>query len=125
MAPVSYDREAVDCRLSLPLAGACALSSVAILACIDRVLQVSNQSLDRSIALATVVALVALGVYDTKSDISYLGLYGTSIGLADILAMITLVIGMELHGRDPVSDEEAVTHSALAEVKNIEMGAWS
>lgn len=76
-----------------------------------RVLQISGQVLGRAMAAAVLVAFVALGFYDSNAPYDYgVNLFGTNIGFADIISIIVLLAGMEIYGRDPEPEQEAITN---------------
>lgn len=112
-----YDQQPCYCKQGLLLIFLCVIANVIMLECLDRVLHLRSHMLDRCMACAVLVAFLSLGFYDTKSDISYFGLYNTSIGYADIISLGLLLCGMEIHGWHPEADDDAVSHLSLTEVR--------
>jgi hypothetical protein len=50
-------------------------------------------------------------MYDNYVDYDYgYGLFGSTIGISDIISIIILLIGMEIYGRDPEPDVEIITN---------------
>lgn len=84
-------------------------ATLAVIECIDRVLQISNQTLGRAMAFAVLVAFLALGVYDKQGE-SGSSLFGTNIGYADLVSIAVLLLGMEIYGQDPEPDVEVITN---------------
>lgn len=95
-------------------------SNIIVSECISKVLESGGTHiLDRSLVISILTAFIALGVYDTKliednmDNTPYGGLlFGTSIGYADIISIIVLVIGIDIHGRD-VENEDLIDAEAL------------
>lgn len=98
-----YDSAYASCDHSYLLILGYVISNVIVLECIDRVLQSSNQILGRVMAAAVFVAFLALRIYDTN------GLGSSDVDLLSIISIIVLIAGMEIYGRDPEPDIEAVT----------------
>ena len=80
-----------------------------VIECINHVLQISNQLLGRAMAAAVFLAFISLAIYDKQVNYG-IGLFGTNIGLADVLSLVVLLYGMEIYGRDPEPDVEGITH---------------
>jgi hypothetical protein len=80
------------CRHCLWLVLGYVFSTVLVLECIDRVIQISNQVLGRAMAAAVLCAFLALGFYDVAEDDGY-SLFGTNIGVADICSIVVLIAG--------------------------------
>jgi len=95
----TYDTKYMDCEYSFWLVALYVISNIVVLECIDRILQTGNQLLGRATAGAVLFAFLTLGVYDSQTDVGQ-GIQGTTIGLTDIISIIFLLIGIELHGRD-------------------------
>lgn len=108
-----YDFAGTDCSYSFILILGYVVSNVIVLECIDRVLKLSNQILERAMAAAVFVAFLALGVYDTNLGYEH-GIFGTAIDYPDLIAISILLIGMEIYGHDPEPDVEAITNFALS-----------
>ena len=116
--------EFCNCHSGLLLILLFIISTIIVSECIDRVLQKSAHIIDRCLAVAICTAFIALGIYDTKVieetgyDHPYGGLlFGTSIGYADLISIIILIIGIEITGRNALSDVEAVHNYALTEIQ--------
>ena len=84
-------------------------SNIIMLECMDHVLQTSNRILGRVMAVSVFVAFLALGVYDNKVysvvDVHIIG----TIGIADILSILCLLIGIDYNGRDAEPNVEMIT----------------
>lgn len=93
---------------NIPLILVYVISNVVILECVRRVLVLNNRALGRSLAVAVLFSFTALGIYDTRMDLG-IGLFGTTIGYADIVSIIVLLYGMDVYGRDLEPDVEAIT----------------
>jgi len=125
----SYDHDLLckfcNCHGGLWLILVFIMSNLMVCLCIDKVLQKAGHIIDRALAVSIFTAFIALGIYDTKvvdenngGGHPYGGLlFGTSIGYADVISIIILIIGIEVHGRHPVPDTEAVSQFALTEIK--------
>lgn len=85
------------------------LATVMVLECVHYVLQVSSMVLGRALAASVLGAFLALGLYDHSYDAGY-SLFGTNIGIADIVAIVVLIAGMEVYGRDAEPDVEIITN---------------
>ena len=99
-----------SCSLSLGLILGYVASNVVVLACIDRVLETSNQILGRVLAVSILFAFVALGIYDTEANKGLGGLFGGTRGAIDIIALVLLFAGMEIYGSDPEPDVELIAN---------------
>ena len=82
------------------------LCNVVVLECIDRTLQAKNQILERSMAFAVCISFSVLTVYD-NSD--YFGDDGYAADVANVIAIIILLIGIEIYSKDSEPDSEALT----------------
>jgi hypothetical protein len=80
-----------------------------VIECINHVLQISNQLLGRAMAAAVMLAFLSLAVYDKNANYG-IGIFGTNIGLLDIVSVCVLIYGMEVYGRDPEPDVEVITN---------------
>jgi hypothetical protein len=98
-----YDSAYASCDYSHLLVLGYVVSNVVVLECIDRVLQSSNQILGRVMAAAVFVAFLALRIYDTN------GLGNNDVDFLSIISIVVLIAGMEIYGRDPEPDIEAIT----------------
>jgi hypothetical protein len=105
-----YDPSYADCSMIYVLVLAYVVSNVVVLECIDRVLRTSDQILGRVMAAAVFVAFLALGLYDTEVDDYGRGLFGTSVATTDVVAIVVLLYGMEVYGRDQEPDVEVITN---------------
>ena len=72
----------------------------------DRILQAKNQILDRSMAFAVCISFSVLTVYD---DSDYFSADGFAADVANIIAIIILLIGIEIYSKDSEPDSEALT----------------
>jgi Na+/H+-translocating membrane pyrophosphatase len=61
-------------------------------------------------AAAVFVAFLALGAYDTSVDDYGHGLFGTAIASTDVIAIVVLLYGMDVYGRDQEPEVEAITN---------------
>lgn len=94
-----YDYKYTTCEpLNFWLIVAYVISNVAIVECVDLILKKRQKLLSRSMIVGVFVAFIALTIYDTKANYG-VGLYGSNVGVIDILALIVLMIGMEVYGR--------------------------
>ena len=85
------------------------LANVVVLECINNVLQASNAMLGRAMTVSVLMAFIALGIYDNTMDTDvYTRVIGT-IGYADILSMIALLVGIDYNGTDPEPNVEMIT----------------
>ena len=100
----SYDTKYTECSHSFWLVLLFVVSNVGVLECVDRILQTGNQMLGRATSAAVLVAFVTLGVYDLQADVGS-GLFGTTIGVTDVLSLIVLLGGLELYGRDSTNND--------------------
>jgi len=85
-------------------------SNITVLACIDRVLETSNQILGRVLALSVLVAFIALGIYDSEANQGLGGLNGGTITIIDLISLSLLFIGMEIYGSDREPDVELIAN---------------
>ena len=99
-----YDSSSAVCSYSYLLVLGYVTSNIIVLECIDRVLRTSNQILERAMAAAVFVAFLTLLLYDNN-----FGLSGCAVDLPNVVAIVTLLTGMEIYGRDPEPDVEVVT----------------
>jgi hypothetical protein len=96
------------------------LANVTVLECIGNVLQTSNALLGRAMTMSVLIAFIALGVYDNTMDSDvYIRIFGT-IGYADILSMVALLIGIDYNGRDAEPNVEMITTYDPVEDENEE-----
>ena len=102
----SYDSRASECSYSYFLVLTYVLCNVVVLECIDRILQAKNQILERSMAFAVCISFSVLTVYD-NSD--YFGDDGYAADVANVIAIIILLIGIEIYSKDSEPDSEALT----------------
>ena len=85
------------------------LANVVVLESIDNVLQASNAILGRAMTVSVLIAFIALGVYDNTMDSDvYVRVFGT-IGYADILSMVALLVGIDYNGTDQEPNVEMIT----------------
>lgn len=104
----AYDTKYTECSYSFWLVVLFVVANVVVLESIDRILQTGNQVLGRATAAAVLFAFLTLGIYDSQADVGQ-GILGTTIGWADIVSIIALLIGIEFYGRDsPQSDGVAM-----------------
>lgn len=104
-----YDITYTECdELNLKLVILYVLSNVVIFECVHRILQMNNQILGIAMSLALISSFIALGLYDTEMDYG-IGLFGTTIGLADVTSLFILLYGLDVYGRDPEPDAEIIT----------------
>jgi hypothetical protein len=84
------------------------ISNVVIFECVHRILQSHNRLLGQVMSLALISSFIALGLYDSEMDYG-MGLFGTTIGLADVTSLGVLLYGLDIYGRDPEPDVEIIT----------------
>ena len=106
---VNYDTSFTNCEGSILLCLLFVLSNIIVLESINVVLQMSNQVLARSMAVAVLFAFTALGVYDTEVDYG-LGYWGSNIGTADLVSIVFLVWGIEIYGNEAEPNVEVLTN---------------
>jgi len=98
-----------SCSGSLSLVFGYVFSNIIMLECMDHVLQTSNRILGRVMAVSVFVAFLALGVYDNRVysvvDVHIIG----TIGIADIVSIVCLLIGIDYNGRDAEPNAEMIT----------------
>ena len=99
-----YDTSDSICSYSYFLVLGYVISNILVLECIDIVLRARKQILERSMTAAVLVAFFALAIYDND-----FGQDSHGIDFQNILALIVLLIGMEIYGRDPEPDAESLT----------------
>lgn len=100
----SYDSTRTNCSHSYWLVIGYVLCNIVVLACIDRISLTKNQILERALSFAVFVSIVGLAVYDND-----FGLDGCELDSATIIAIFILLVGMEMHSRDPEPDCDAIT----------------
>lgn len=102
----------VDCSNSMWLILAYVIASIVVMSAIDSVIHTNSHILGRVMVSAILGAFLVLWLYDVKysryQPIPYI--FGGSVGLVDIIAVIILLIGMEIYGRDPEPDVEVITN---------------
>lgn len=111
--PDSSDPDtAANCSNSMWLICSYVLANFLVLVSTIKVLQLSDQILGRAMAAAIFVAFVVLWMYDIAINQQQRGgfVFSSNVGLCDIVAVIILLAGMEVHGRDPEPDEELITN---------------
>jgi len=98
-----------SCYGSIALIVGYVFSNIIMLECMNHVLQTSNRILGRVMAVSVFVAFLALGVYDNRVysvvDVHIIG----TIGIADILSILCLLIGIDYNGRDAEPNVEMIT----------------
>jgi hypothetical protein len=85
------------------------LSNVIVLECVDRALQTNDKVLSRATSVAVLAAFFMLGFYDTNLGYDDDGIVGTSFNSVDFVSIVVLLVGMEVYGRTPEPDVEAIT----------------
>ena len=106
-----YTNEYMNCDGNTTLVFGFVVSTALVLLCIDQVLYFKDQILGRAMACSVLFAFATLAVYDYTHPYFGPGLFGSSsVGLADILSIIVLLVGMEIYGRDPEPDIEVITN---------------
>jgi hypothetical protein len=109
----------IHCGDSMYLIIGYVIATFAILASINIVLQYSGLIVSRAVSTAIFAAFVVLSIYDLHESASE-GFLGGKIGIFDYFAIIILITGMEIYGRDPEPDVEIITqysHSATSSEK--------
>eukprot|EP01034_Spumella_vulgaris_P027602 gene27602-34347_t len=105
-------QDTTNCQQSIWLITLYVLSNFAVLVCMTQIMGESSGG--RAMAAAIFVAFMALWAYDiyiNNSRGSFV--FSSNVGLCDIVAVIILLIGMEIYGRDPEPDEELITNYSL------------
>jgi hypothetical protein len=102
----------VNCSDSLWLILGYVLSTFCVLACMHMVLESSSAMVPRLLLSAITAAFLLLWLYDAHyskyQPSPYI--FGGSVGTVDVLALLLLLVGMEVYGRDPEPDTELITH---------------
>jgi len=112
----SYDISFSDCQNGLLLIISYVISNIIVLECIDKVLQSSNQILGRVMAASVFFAFIVLGIYDNRVDEDVdVRVIGT-IGIADILSIGVLLLGIDYSSRDTEPDNTIITKFDTVEV---------
>ncbi|RYH32241.1 hypothetical protein EON65_00910 [archaeon] len=115
--PSAHDRDDdlnfyVSCHDSLWLILGYVLSTFLVLTCLNVVLERYSQGVPRLLCAAIVGAFVVLWVYDAHfaqfQPSPYI--FGGSVGAVDLLALVLVVVGNDVYGRDPEPDVELITH---------------
>lgn len=102
-----YDTDDMSCAYYAVILVCYVVCTVAVLESVNRILQLNNKILGRSMVVAVFVAFAVLMVYDVVySD----GIEDNTIGLADFFSIVVLLIGMEVFGRDPEPNVEVITN---------------
>ena len=104
-----YDSAYATCDYNYLLVLGYVVSNIVVIECIGRVLQSNDLVLGRAMAAAVFVSFLALGVYDDDTSAT-VGLFGSAIHMPDLVSMAVLLVGMEVYGRDPEPDVEAITN---------------
>ncbi len=102
-----YDTSDCECGYSYLLIVLYVISNVVVLECIGGVLQTGNKVLGYAMAAAVLLAFIALGLYDSKTDEdhTYDRVIG-SIGIADFISIGLLLLGINFHHSDSeIADE--------------------
>lgn len=101
----------VDCSNSMWLILTYVIANLVVLSSIDSVIHTNSHILGRVMVSAIFGAFLVLWLYDVEysryQPIPYI--FGGSVGIVDILAVIILLVGMEIYGRDPEPDVEVIT----------------
>lgn len=138
--PRSYS----DCTESLWLVILYVVSNLFVLVSVSSVIRLSSHLVGRMMAIAVLVAFIAMCIYDweivselsesrhhsRRRDDDSIGDDGhstkaigedttgeysrDSVGILDVIALISLLAGMEIYGRDAEPDEEAITNFSPA-----------
>ena len=110
LAESEYDVSDSLCEYSSAPVVLYVLSNIVVLQCIDAVLQNGNRVLGHAMAAAVLFAFIALGVYDRNSDRdhSYDRVIG-SIGIADLISIALLLLGINAHHSDQEHADEHPT----------------
>lgn len=102
-----YDTERTSCVILFWLIIGYVLSTILVLYCVEKILITNSRILGRTMAVAVLISFFIAWVYDIYySDF----IQDSTFGYADILAMIILLIGMEIFGRDPEPEPELMTN---------------
>jgi hypothetical protein len=104
-----YNSEYMNCNNCMWLIAGFVISTVMVLLCIDQVLYFRDQILGRVMAVSVCFAFVTLAAYDYTHAYFAKGLFGTNMGLTDVISFVMLLVGMEIHGRDAEPDIEVIT----------------
>lgn len=102
----------VNCSASLWVILGYVLSTFCVLVCLHSVLESNAHSVPRLLSAAICAAFLLLWAYDAY----YLQLqpspyiFGGSVGAVDVVALVLLLLGTEIYGRDPEPDVELITH---------------
>lgn len=109
----NYATIQTSCSSMKWLIGGYVLATVLMLLFIDKLIVTGNKVLPRCTTFAVLTAFIAALVY---SDMFASEIQDSYFGLADFVAVVILLIGMETYSRDPEPEPEMVTnYSPLAQ----------
>lgn len=111
----------IVCAESMWLVMSFVCATILILVSINVVLQYSSQVVSRAVSAAIFTAFLVLWLYDLQASRTYHSHYilGGKVGLFDVAAMLILLVGTEIYGRDPEPDVEMITHYSPASVAHL------
>jgi hypothetical protein len=102
-----YDTSHTSCSYAIWLLVGYVISTALVLQCVDNVLVSSGRVLGRSMAGAVLMSFLAAIIYSVNSSDM---IQNATFGWADITAIVVLLIGMEVFGRDPEPESELITN---------------
>jgi hypothetical protein len=120
-----YAEEYMQCEGNMYLTMGFVVATVMVLLCIDQVLYFKDQILGRALACSVLFAFCVLALYDYTHPYFGEGLLGngSSVGLADLLSIAVLLLGMEIYGQDPEPDVEIITNYFKPVVQDVPQDA--
>lgn len=100
------------CEHSIYIIMGYVLSTFIVIMSINSVLQIGNQIVGRAVAGSVLAAFIVLWLYDylTEGGVNHSVILSCHVSVLDILAIIVLLCGMEVYGRDPEPDVEIITN---------------
>ena len=119
---LNYDSTSAVCTNSTFMVVGYVICNIIVLECVDRILLrtstiSNNKILERGMIIAVFLAFIILGFYNNDFAFSIHSNSNddgdnssrTTFDFPNILAIIVLLIGMEIFGRDPEPDVESIT----------------
>lgn len=100
----------LNCEYSMWLIMGYVAATFCVVGSINIVLQQSSRIVSRAVSAAIFTAFLFLWAYDVNRHENSAYILGGSVGLADVAAIIVLIVGMEVYSRDPEPDVELITN---------------
>jgi hypothetical protein len=87
---------------------------------INSVVTIGSQIVGRAVSGSVLAAFIVLSFYDYLTASSYHSMiFSCHVSVLDVIAMVVLLWGMEVYGRDPEPDVEIITNYPLTSPKAI------